>query len=463
MKKFLFALIMIAFPIFVNAYDVKIDGICYNLHPSTLEADVTYNIVSDDGAWYSDYSGDVVIPSTVNSDGNTYTVSYVTDNAFARCSDLKSVVLPNTIKKMGLYVFEDCTNLTSVTLPNDIEELGNLLFAGCISLPSVTIPGSVKKIGPSAFSECNSMKTITIPPSVIEIDDWAFCYGEGLTEITIPSTVKRLGKGVFLDCRNLKKVELPTSIDELESEMFEGCTSMETLVIPDNYEIIGKYAFSGCYKMTSITIGSKITSIGDKSFTMCKRLKEIVSRIEDPFDVSNVDFPEEIYDQAVLYVPVGTVDKYKATEGWKRFFKIVEIGTIIPCKINVEINADGGHIEYNQTKITENKSTIECNPGSDVTFKLVPNDGWTIGMVWLGWEDMTDKVSGDNTFTIENVRDDFDLWVVFNYMGAGVSDIQVSDKDAKIYDLNGRPQKLPQKGLYIIREKDGVTKKKMMK
>ena len=463
MKKVILNILFALMPLLAGAYDVKIDGICYNLHLTTLEADVTYSIVTEEGAWISDYSGDVVIPSSITHEGIPYKVTYVTDNAFAECEGLTSVVLPNSIKKMGLYVFEGCTNLVSVKLPDGIEELGNLMFAECTSLPSVTIPSSVRKIGPSAFSACHSMKTITIPSSVEVIDDWAFCYGEGLTDITIPSTVKKLGKGVFLDCRNLKNVELPTSIDVLENEMFEGCSNLETLVIPDNFKNIGRAAFLTCSKLSSITLGSSVSSIGDKAFTSCRSLKEIVSRIENPFDVTNVDFPEDVYEQAVLYVPTGTVDLYKTTEGWKRFFKIVEIGTIVPCKIDIEINAEGGHLVYGDKVITEEHSTIECHPGSDVTLKIVPNEGRAIAMVLIGWDDVTDNLSSDNTYTISNVRSDMTFRVIFGMDSSGISEIDIEDSTKDVYDIMGKKITSRSKGLYIIRNKTGKTNKVLLK
>ena len=57
----------------------------------------------------------------------------------------------------------------------------------------------------------------------------------------------------------------------------------------------------------------------------CFFLDKVTSKISKPFAINDNTFQN--YD-ATLYVPKGTVDKYKATDGWKKFFKnIVEEGT----------------------------------------------------------------------------------------------------------------------------------------
>ena len=57
----------------------------------------------------------------------------------------------------------------------------------------------------------------------------------------------------------------------------------------------------------------------------CFFLDKVTSKISKPFAINDNTFQN--YD-ATLYVPKGTVDKYKATDGWKKFFKnIVEEDT----------------------------------------------------------------------------------------------------------------------------------------
>ena len=68
----------------------------------------------------------------------------------------------------------------------------------------------------------------------------------------------------------------------------------------------------------------------EKMLLGCRSLASIVSMIEEPFKISGEywldrTFDSEIFKSITLYVPQGTMDKYKATEGWKDFALIKEL------------------------------------------------------------------------------------------------------------------------------------------
>ena len=79
--------------------------------------------------------------------------------------------------------------------------------------------------------------------------------------------------------------------------------------------------------MTSVTIGNSVTSIGEEAFMKCNSLKSVTSKIKKPLVINENTFDNSAYSKGTLYVPKGTVSKYKATESWKRFKYILEEGT----------------------------------------------------------------------------------------------------------------------------------------
>ena len=166
MKKlfmFLFSLILsVVFSTSVLAYDVKVDGIYYNLNSEDKTAEVTYGIEK--------YRGEVVIPSSITVEGKEYTVTSIGDCAFENCSSLTSVTIPNSVTSIRKFAFSGCSGLTSVTIPNSVTSIGEAAFKGCSGLTSVTIPNSVTEISNSAFAECSNLENV-------------YCYAENFSFI----------------------------------------------------------------------------------------------------------------------------------------------------------------------------------------------------------------------------------------------------------------------------------------
>ena len=83
------------------AYDVKVDGICYNLNWEDKTASVTRN-------WGQGYSGEIVIPETVIVDGTSYSVTSLGSRCFEACSSLTSITIPNSVTSLGDECFYAC-------------------------------------------------------------------------------------------------------------------------------------------------------------------------------------------------------------------------------------------------------------------------------------------------------------------------------------------------------------------
>ena len=129
------------------AVEIMIDGINYELVAKAKQATV---IAKSSGK----YSGEIVIPESVEYEGTVCSVTSIGDYAFYYCDGLTSVTIPNSVTSIGDYAFKGCSGLTSVTIPNSVTSIGNSAFYGCKGLTSVTIGNSVTSIGEYAFEDC---------------------------------------------------------------------------------------------------------------------------------------------------------------------------------------------------------------------------------------------------------------------------------------------------------------------
>ncbi len=169
---------------------------------------LTYTLNNDETATVSGCDRTVTsikIPSNVESNGQTYTVTSIGNSAFAN-RYITSVDIPDSVTSIGDFAFYYCTGLTSVTIPDSVTSIGKGTFAECLGLTSVHIPDGVTSIGFGAFSTCRSLTSVTIPDSVTSIGNFAFYDCTGLTSVTIPDGVTSIGNGAFLMCSGLTSV-----------------------------------------------------------------------------------------------------------------------------------------------------------------------------------------------------------------------------------------------------------------
>ena len=90
-------------------------------------------------------------------------IGMVGEAAFKGLTNLKKVILPNTIEFIETEAFANCTALTSIKLGGDkLEEIGNNAFSGCTKLTRIDIPKNVYRIRGGAFDDCNALQTIIL-------------------------------------------------------------------------------------------------------------------------------------------------------------------------------------------------------------------------------------------------------------------------------------------------------------
>lgn len=163
-------------PVTMRAFTFEVGGIYYDVKGH--EATVTYKTSGGNS-----YSGDVVIPETVNYSGAVYQVTAIGNGAFTKSSGMTSVTIPNSIVSIGDHAFVACTGLREVFIPNSVKTMGRCVFHSCSNLNKAVIGNSVKII-----------------------DEYAFQYCNNLTDVVIGSSVDSLAIKAFFDCHKLVNV-----------------------------------------------------------------------------------------------------------------------------------------------------------------------------------------------------------------------------------------------------------------
>ena len=126
----------------------------------------------------------------------------------------------------------------------------------------------------SPISPC-AISKINLPNSVTGIEEGAFKSCTRLTDINIPNSVTSIGPETFKSCTSLTDINIPNSVTSIGDRAFSGCTSLTDINIPDAVKSIEPETFSGCTRLTDINIPNSVTSIGYEAFYNCTRLTDI--------------------------------------------------------------------------------------------------------------------------------------------------------------------------------------------
>ena len=271
----------------------QVGGIYYDFNSNTQTASVTYKGVSYD-AYSNEYSGSVVIPSSVTYNNVEYSVTSIGEGAFQNCSGLTAIEIPNSVTSIGNHAFDGCRGLTSIEIPNSVTNIGNYAFSGCSGLTSIIeIPNSVTSIGYCAFDGCSGLTSIEIPNSVTSIGNSAFSGCSSLTSpiynahifaympknysgaYSIPDGIESIAGSAFSGCTGLTSIEIPNSVTNIGNYAFSGCSGLTSVTIGNSVTSIGEWAFYGCSGLTSVTIPNSVTSIGWSAFSNCSSLTSV--------------------------------------------------------------------------------------------------------------------------------------------------------------------------------------------
>lgn len=353
---------------------IWINGIEYSLGEDTA------SVVGYDKA-----NETIDIPETIQVDGKDYTVVSIAPRLFfnstitsvslpAKLSDigefafygskgLTELIIPNSVVSVGESAFEKCTSIETVSISSSLTNIEERTFHQCFSIKSMTIPPSVKVIGKAAFESCYSMEELSLPPSLEKIEQGAFYGCDNLASLTIPSSVNEIGPSAFWNCIHLKSATISSSLTIIPYGLFYGCHDLTNVVIPSSVSNIGERAFEQCLKLPILILPSSITTIDEDAFKNCEMLTTIVSySAATPPAGRNAFY--RVPEDAVVYVPAGTLEQYASAEGWTGFHDFRELGSLALTISSTQLN-----LNVDETVIL----TVEVEKAYDV---VIESETW---------------------------------------------------------------------------------------
>ena len=208
-------------------------------------------------------------------------------------------------------------HLLTATIGTCVTSIGESAFAGETMMHTVRIPSTVTSIGNSAFIGCRGLIDMTLPNSIQTIGNNAFQGCIQLSSMSLSNSLKNIGESAFKGCQNILYINIPSMLTTISDNAFNECTGLSDIVIPRNVESIGYDAFANCNGVSYITIESTYVTIHGSAFNNCTRLKKITVKSQIPPVMDGAAFQNT--NNCPICVPSGSVEAYKAAEGWSRY------------------------------------------------------------------------------------------------------------------------------------------------
>ncbi len=259
------------------------------------------------------FLGEVVeIPSIVNYNGKSYTVTEIEYCAFNDCDFIKKIIIPETVSVLGELFFAESDSLEEIVI--DVSNNYFKVVDGMVltkdgkelltCLPSdkteIIIPNGVEIIKENSFDSMKNIVKLVLPEGLKVIERGVFEVSK-LEEVNLPESLEFIGKYAFHGCEQLTSIVIPGSVDMLINT-FGGCSNLETVVIGEGVEVLYS-AFTNCTSLKSIIIPESVKSIYD-SFNSCSSLEYV----KLPASVKDIDLAfDNCYNLQSIEIEEGSI------------------------------------------------------------------------------------------------------------------------------------------------------------
>lgn len=302
-----------------------------------------------------------------------------------------AISIPSGIKKIISGAFWNCTQIKHIVIPETVISLGGDTFLDCTSLEELIIPKNCKIIGDNPFANCPNLNLINKSPfftfengALFNKEKTRLIYysiNAGESSFRIPDGVVSIGKHAFYNCKTLEKIIIPPSVKIIENNPFSNCPLLDlknnspnfkfidgalynrtmttlfyyslsrkstSLSIPEGVKIIGRHSFFHSPYLKTLTIPSSVEIIGYNPFANCASLSQI-----------NNHSPEYHFEDRTLYDKTKTDLIFHAIPDKNREFGVPDTIT------KIGRNAFYGCIHLEEIQIRDGVETIERSAFAD--------------------------------------------------------------------------------------------------
>ncbi len=492
----------------VKSIEVGAFYTCTNLASISIPHGITS--IEDQVFGHCEKLANIDFPNNIESIG---------EGAFESCNSLMVVNIPNSVTTIKACAFRWCESLISINIPNGVTRIEAESFSGCYKLDEISLPPNLSVIRDMAFKNCKNIKNITIPKSVEYIYQNAFedcssvnritvlatnppfLYDNSFSDYSVPLKVPKGCKEAyqtaqgwmnFTNISDADKYKLTYMVDGDEYKSYE--IEEGSSIIPESVPIKEGYTFSGWSEIPETMPANDVIVTGTFTINKYKLTYSVDGEEYKSYDIeygSTItseteptkegytfsgwsDIPETMPAKDVNVTGAFTVNKYKLTysvdgEEYKSYD--IEYGSTITSE--TEPTKEGytfsgwsdlpetmpakdvtvtGTFTINKYKVTymidgEVYQTVEVEYGSAIT---PPNPGDREGYDFA-WGDYPSTMPAE------------DITINGSYTATDIRAIMADESDVKIYNVSGKPLNNLQKGVNIIRTRDGKTKKIMVK
>ena len=184
----------------------------------------------------------LILPDSIETIGGS---------SFSNMSNLKEVVLPKTLKKIGFEAFA-FSGITSITIPESVTEIEYGAFNGS-QLKSLHIPKNARLYG-SIIAYCKEIKKITVDSAnqyyaadgkflYSKNNGTAVDYAGGITDkrVTIPSYIKNIMHYCFINNQHIETVITHKTLEKIYYWTFNGCPNLKEVYVTGKNTLVSNY------------------------------------------------------------------------------------------------------------------------------------------------------------------------------------------------------------------------------